>query len=762
MATRARAIAPFALAALSVVAGLSLGRVFDSAEFVLPVVGAAVIPHALGGLSRRRGWSAWTWLALVAVALALYVGWALLGHTTWFGLPHGETFRALSDRLNDGWHVLRSEPAPVPVTGGTELLAVLATWMVATVADWLAFHRHATLAALSPALVLFVWSSTLGTDEHELVTVAGFAIAAGVFLVVQNVAVLDRHRSWLASTQPTRTHWVVPAVVLGVVALLVGIVLAPALPGAESDPLLDFANRGPNRNGGGGSYSTSVPPLVDVGAKLRQPQNTEVFTVRAAQPEYWRLTALDEFSSDGGGQWIMAAEGSDEVTTDIPEEGPPGSLRQQYAIGDLGEIWMPAAFDPVATDTPALQVIASGTLVADDPDGVQGLIYIAYSRLTPTAADVTDAQKAATARPVPRDVRRYLELPEIPASIADEARRVVNDAGATTPFAEAQALRNYFWGADFTYDLDVDTGDGTDAISAFLRDRRGFCVQFASAYAVMARTLGIPSRVAVGFTHGDQDGDVFSVRAHHAHAWPEIYLSGLGWTHLFDPTPPADSNPQGQGSALPGDPPRESVIPPRTETTTPTATTTPDGSGGGIDPAPAPTVAPPPLTVSTEESSSDRGPWLVLLAIALIAAAIVAVYVAVVLTAKSRRRARRREAEPTSAVQGAWEEALDRLRDAHVEPDPALTPLELARNAPRYGATSATRPLRTLARSYTIVRYGGGAASTDDADRAWAAVDELDAALDADLTRRERWRRRLDPSTLRTRARLTSHSTVAG
>ena len=671
-------------------------------------------------------------------------------------MPHGETFDALSDRFRDGWHVLRREPAPAPVTGGTELLAVLATWTVATVADWLAFQRHAALAALSPALVLFVWSSTLGTDEHEVVTVAGFAVAAGVFLVVQNLAVLDRRRSWLVPSEPTRTHWVVPAIVLGVVALLVGIVLAPALPGAESDPVLDFANRGPNRGGGGGSYRTSVPPLVDVGAKLRQPQNTEVFTVRAAQPEYWRLTALDDFSTDGGGQWTLSAEGGDEVTTDIPDKGPPGTLRQQYTIGDLGERWMPAAFDPVATDTPALQVISSGTLVTDDSAGVQGLTYSAYSRLAPTSASVTPAEQAATTQPVPREVRQYLELPDIPASIGDEARRVVNEAGATTPYAQAEALRDYFWSPNFTYDLTVDTGDGTDAISAFLRDRRGFCVQFASAYAVMARTLGIPSRVAVGFTHGDQNGDNFSVRSHHADAWPEIYLSGLGWTHLFDPTPPADSNPQGQGSALPGDPPRESVIPLGTATTvpSPTPTTTPDGSGGDGGTPPATTVAPPPPTVSTEEPSTDRGPWVLLLVIAGIAVALVVVYIAVVLAAKSRRRARRRETEPTSAVQGAWEEALDRLRDAHVEPDPALTPLELARNAPRYGATSATRPLRALARSYTIVRYGGGAASTDDADRAWAAFDELDTALNADLTRRERWRRRLDPSTLRARTRI--------
>jgi hypothetical protein len=754
MATRARLIAPLALALVSVAAGLSLGRVFDSGEFVLPVVGAALIPHAVGVLTRRRGWSPWVWLALVVGALVLYVGWALLGATTWFGLPRGDTLQELGDRLRDGWHVLRREPAPAPVTGGTELLAVLATWTVATVADWLAFERHTTLAALSPALVLFVWSSTLGTDEHEVVTVAGFAVAAGLFLVVQNVAVLDRRRSWLVSSQPTRPHWIVPAVVLGVVALVVGILLAPALPGAGSDPVLDFGNRGPERGGGGGSYSTTVPPLVDVGAKLRQPENTEMFTVRAAQPEYWRLTALDEFSSDGGGQWTLSAEGSDEVTTDIPEEGPPGTLRQQYTIGGLGERWLPAAFDPVATDTPALQVIASGTLVADDPDGVQGLTYRAYSRLPPSAADVTDAQQAATARPVPRELRRYLELPDIPSSIGDEARRVVDARGATTPYAQAEALRDYFWGPDFTYDLTVDTGDGTDAISAFLRDHRGFCVQFASTYAVMARTLGIPSRVAVGFTHGDQDGDAFSVRSHHAHAWPEIYLSGLGWTHLFDPTPPADSNPQNQGSALPGDPQRASVSSPVATTAapspSPTPTTTPVG-GTGVAPT---TVAPPPLRVSTDEPSSGRGPWVWLLVIALVAAVIVAVYVGLVLAAKSRRRARRREAEPAAAVQGAWEEALDRLRDAHVEPDPALTPLELARRAPSYGATAATRPLRTLARSYTIVRYGEGGASAEEADRAWTAVEELDAALDADLTRRERWRRRLDPSTLRTRTRV--------
>jgi hypothetical protein len=144
---------------------------------------------------------------------------------------------------------------------------------------------------------------------------------------------------------------------------------------------------------------------------------------------------------------------------------------------------------------------------------------------------------------------------------------------------------------------------------------------------------------------------------------------------------------------------------------------------------------------------------LIVLAVLLVIAAVVGAYVGVVLMAKSRRRARRREAAPADAVRGAWNEALDRLHDARVDRDPSLTPLELARSAPRLGVTAATRPLRAIARSYTVVRYGDTVATPDDAHATWAALDELDRALDDGVSRRERWRRRLDPSTLRAGSR---------
>jgi hypothetical protein len=157
--------------------------------------------------------------------------------------------------------------------------------------------------------------------------------------------------------------------------------------------------------------------------------------------------------------------------------------------------------------------------------------------------------------------------------------------------------------------------------------------------------------------------------------------------------------------------------------------------------------------VSTTEPGSGTSPWLVVLVLLAAILAAVVLYIVVVITAKARRRARRRgAAEPAVAVRGAWEEALDSLHDARVPRDPAQTPLELARSAPRHGVTAATRPLRSLARSYTVARYGTDIPSTEDVDRAWASVDELDRALDAGGTRWQRLRRRLDPSTLRTPA----------
>ncbi len=138
----------------------------------------------------------------------------------------------------------------------------------------------------------------------------------------------------------------------------------------------------------------------------------------------------------------------------------------------------------------------------------------------------------------------YLELPEdLPQRVKDLADRVTR--GTDTILARAIALQQWFRDPDeFAYDLRQRPGTGKAAILAFLEDRRGYCEQFASTMAVMARYLKIPARVNVGFTPGTPNPDgTRTISAHDAHAWPELFMPGVGWTR-FEPTPgSAASNP---------------------------------------------------------------------------------------------------------------------------------------------------------------------------------------------------------------------------
>jgi transglutaminase-like putative cysteine protease len=766
MASRARLLAPITLAALGAAAALSLVRVFDGSGFVLPVIAAALLPYVVGAIGRHRSWPTAVTVSAGLLALVVYVVYALEPSTTTSGAPLVDTWTTIAHQLDHGWHTLRTTPAPAPVTDGAVLLAVIVTWIMAMCSDWLAFVRRAVLGALAPALVLFVWSSTLGTKDDWELSVAAFAVLSGCFLYAQNLALLDRRRSWLVTRGATRAPSLVPTTVVAILAVLGALVIAPAIPGAGADPILDF-NTANGTQAGGKSYRASIAPLVDVGQKLRNIDIPDLFTVQSPQRDYWRVTALDEYSAEGGGQWTLNAAGDGKVQVGLPSTVPANAVRQVYTISRLGERWLPAAYRPVSiTLSDTLVVVSSWTLVTSEPS-VEGLTYTVGSIIGPTADQITPAQQAATAAAVPSTIKQYEALPaDFPTEITTLAQQIV--AGATTPYAKAKALRDFFRDPSFVYDTSVDLGDDANAIETFLRQRRGFCVQFASAYSVMARAVGLPTRLAVGYTPGTQNGDTYTIGSHDAHAWPEVWLAGLGWTHLFDPTPASGTATAG-GSQLPGEVPVTAtpVAGQQTPATLPPVANTPTGTGAGTAPsgsngtgvttpggAAAGTAVPPttaaPLAPSVSTTvASDSSVWSVVALVAGSIALIVGAYVVTVVMLKRRRRARRRDAEPAIAVQGAWDEALDRLQEARLRADPALTPLELARVTPTRTTPETARPMRALARTYTTTRYGERPPAPDDARQAWDSVDELERALDEHLTFRERWRRRLDPSTLR-------------
>jgi transglutaminase-like putative cysteine protease len=747
MASRAStALATLALAALSTAAVLTLGRVFQSGRFVLPVVGAVLLAHLLGFVARTRGWSLLDALSLSMTGLAVYLIWVLAPHTTLYGIPTLDTFRVLADRLGDGVHELRTAVVPAPATDGAIVLSVLVGWFMAATADALAFWRRATIGAVAPALALFVWASTLGTHALATRTTASFFVAALLFLLVQHQSLVGRGRAAFSGRRVrTGTAVMTLGALAGAIAVVGGLVLGPALPGANAAPLIDVRGLGPKDR----SYRVE-PPLARIGEDFVGRGRVEVFTVRSPREDYWRVAALDRYESTNGGQWTLAAQGSDEVQDGLHAPVDSTMLRQEFHITGLADRWLPAAYEPVQLeggDNP-LVVKASSTLVSNRSD-VSDLTYKVSSRQPPEM--LTGAQIDGTNAPLPAEMRGYTRLPsDFPSDVRDTAQAIT--AGATSPYDRARALESFFLdpAQGFHYSLDVDlTSDAQsqNAISQFLQSRTGFCVQFASSFTAMARAVGLPARVAVGYTPGRYDSisGVYRVTSEDAHAWGEVWLAGVGWTR-FEPTPNSDLPGGTRGVARLTAPSSPATAAPATSTPVGSAPTTPASA-----PAPRNTAQ---VDINAPGSGGSTGgftfDWKIVMA--LVASALVGavgVAGAIVFAKRRRRRRRRDDPDPAGAITGAWEEVLDRLGEAGVERQPARTPLELAEHAPARLPEAAAPPLRHLAETYSSARYGSVTPDAERAKQAWRDASSVSAALRAGAGLRERWRRRLDPTQLR-------------
>ena len=718
-----------ALAALSASVALSFGAVFASDAYLAPLAVAAVLPHALGWITRR-------WTRSGAVNLLVAGVGLLLAAAAWAGSPS-----KLADQLRAGWTVVRTDARPIPATHGAVLLAAIAVFAVGAVADDLAFRRDGAMSVLAPATIAVIWLRALGTPHGWVPSTVAFGGAAVVFLAVQHQTLLERRRTRVGrSPGVTAPRLLAGVAVAGLAATLVASAVAPTLP-TSGHPLVSVGTL--SSSTGSSNYQTSVAPLVNVGDELRRGERHELFAVGADAPDYWRITALDEYSSAGGGQWTLTARGNGAVGQGLPSHPPRGALHQRYRIGPLGERWMPAAYEPVTVSRSGTLVVrSSGTLVTDR-SSVQGLTYSVDSRLPTVPA--SPAQRLATTAAVPATLRRYTALPsDLPAPLRDRARQVVG--GATLPYDKALALRDFFRSSQFAYDPNVSLGDDENAMLTFLTNRRGFCVQFASTYAVMARSLGIPARVAVGFTPGARQGGAYHVTNFEAHAWPEIWLAGLGWTHLFDPTPRTDQTNAHGGSNDPGEPPTAT---PRTPTPTavpapptPTPTPTPSPSVGASAPNPRP--APNRVTVSRPRRSTGLSVlgWAIVI-VGLVAFGLLAALGAA-MARKGRRRARRRGvSDPAEQVAGAWAEALDGIRAAGIGWPRSLTPYEVAEGLPARLDDRLAPPLTALAHRYTAARYGDAPPTAATVQAAWRDADAVLAALDAALDLRTRLRSRL-------------------
>lgn len=166
-----------------------------------------------------------------------------------------------------------------------------------------------------------------------------------------------------------------------------------------------------------------------------------------------------------------------------------------------------------------------------------GFRYDAYSRLEapPESSPPPDASTVMGLA----DRQRYLQLPlkQLDPRIPELARRFA--AHATSDLERARAVEQHLR-TDYGYTLDLPQHEVQDPLAYFLFNRKkGYCEYFASAMAVMLRSLGIPSRLITGFQSGVYNpiSELWVIRASDAHSWVEGWIPGYGWT-TFDPTPP--------------------------------------------------------------------------------------------------------------------------------------------------------------------------------------------------------------------------------
>jgi hypothetical protein len=335
--------------------------------------------------------------------------------------------------------------------------------------------------------------------------------------------------------------------------------------------------------------------------------------------------------------------------------------------------------------------------------------------------------------PAGASVARYTALPGAePADIGQLAQQL--GSGIVAPFQKASAVEDWL-ATHYTYVTDAPSGHAYPNLEFFLfgpRDaggQRGTSEQFAAAFAVLARALGLPARVCVGF---DWQAGTTQVEGRNAIAWPEVLFDGLGWL-AFDPIP-QDEHPR----------PVEQDFKPQVDQSVPPPVDLPT-------PAVSHSAKPSAHPSAAAAAAGGVSTAVMVLAAASTVAAFMIVYVLWVVGSRRRLRRRRLElGDPGSRVTGAWSEVLDGLRLAGRPAAPHLSATEVASYAVAAGHVAhAARakgppapPVDDLARLANRVAFiAPGAGGPDAAQVARATTQAV--AFVGDLRARRPWWRRL-------------------
>lgn len=764
-----------ALALLVLLAVLPMLPVYGPRPFWPAAAGGVVMGAGVGVLAARLRWPV-SVTAAGALTVHLLAGGALAAPSTTLAgvVPSVETLRLLLAGVVTVWKdVLTLEP-PLGEAGGFTLAPYLLAFVGSLVAVSVALRTSAARrdgplvpggrrrvgpapwAVLVPVVVLVV-ALLLGTKETVAPLVAG-VVAAVVALVWS-----ARRRGALAARRA-------PALVLMAAVMAYGGVIG----GAQ---LADDHPRYVLRDEVVPPFDPRdhPSPLSAFRRFVKDWESTPLLTVRGL-PEGVpvRLATMDAYD---GVVWDVAgssvAEGSGRFrrvgeTTGVTARGERHEV--ELVAHELPMVWLPTvgwterftfADDDGRVASRLRYNDATGTAVLTG--GVpEGLRWTAEVVVPPEPDDeaLAGASVADVVLPEPTGVPDA-----VPMFAGDVAGTATSPALIARTLEEALAERGWF-----SHGL-VDqgqppslSGHGADRMTTLLTGDLmvGDGEQYASAMALMARELGLPARVVLGFVVDDDtevapgeggETDEVTITGSDVQAWVEIAFAGHGWVS-FHPTPDDSRIPREDTPTDASEPEPQVVQPP---------------------PPPPEPVQPPPedtdqaRTEDTEEYERSDDTWrrvLVAVGVASVPVLLVLGPLVLVALAKRRRRRRRRNApDPVERVVGGWDELLDQARDLRRPAPRAATRRETAvrlatafaprarTGAPgrRDGAVSSA--VAGLAAGADAFVFGPGTPAPEDVSRYWAEVDGAVAAMRRSVPRRDRWRARWSAASLRDRRR---------
>lgn len=563
-----------AAAVATVLASIALYPLLDSGEWFWDGIGAVIVVAVVGAATRRRAIPAVLCFVAAVGGLFLYLNVVFAGRQSWAGLvPTGASLHHLQLLLKQAMTETSKYAPPVPTRPGIVLLTVAGIGFVAVLTDVLAVRLHRPAIAGLPLLVLFCVPLT--TDARPGAVGGTLVFCAGMvgYLGLLSADGRNRLRLWGRLIHPWQDDAdsqgpdVRPLAAagrrIGSAAVVLALALPLLIPGLKSHRLFSGDGNGKGNGGGTGSHSqiTFPRPLDLLNTDLHETKVIPVLTYHTtdSNPPYLQVYVLDNLSTSA---WTMGPPTS---TTGLSHRGLPPVpglpningvlgpvLRENITLGtnlvksgNVSYLPLPYPARQVGVegdwrvDQKTLSVLSSSAQLA-------GLHYSVFAKdLNPPPDRLRGLPAASAALGNDLSVPNAYQTPRM--------TRLVHQitADRATPYGKAVAIQQFFTKPGrFTYSLRVAQTQSASALINFLTtSRKGYCQQFAFAMAVLARMVGIPARVVVGYTQGSFIGNnTWQVKTSDAHAWPELYFPTVGWLR-FEPTPPNTVGLAGQATA---------------------------------------------------------------------------------------------------------------------------------------------------------------------------------------------------------------------